>query len=189
MCWLPGRPRRESINPEKKKLGAQCIESKLNSIYDNFAIVEDDSVEKSCGMGCDAIIYTLHGDSDYQEAATGTYTPSTSTHAEINALSTYIAMMGRIDQITAIKISSPPCKQCAFVLKLLGLGGLVVTRKATRKIATGSWKWPDNLKSTSLFDPDVWNEIVHPFCKSGMDEAQIVEVMVKVVSSGSSTGV
>lgn len=133
-------------------------------------------------MECNADVY----EGSDTACATGSYTSSNSTHAEMNALASYIRGETDFETISKITITAPPCKSCAFVLELLGVIDKVKTTKAIYKHATGSWSFPDELKDTRTFDAGRWQTIRGYFKNSGLSDQEILEEMVKVVQSRSS---
>jgi len=128
-------------------------------------------------MQCDAKVY--EGSDDAVSA--GSYTAQTATHAEMNALIEYIAQEIDYRTVSAIHISSPPCKSCAFVLELLGLTDKVITTGLVHKHFTSSWKWPDELKDVYAFDSTRWTLLKSYFADSGYSEQEILSAMVEIV--------
>jgi deoxycytidylate deaminase len=128
-------------------------------------------------MSCNAEVYEGSDDA----VSTGAYNSGTSTHAEMNALSAYIAQETDFETISRIVISSPPCKSCAFVLELLGAIDKVRTTGDVYKNATSSWEWPQALRDPRTFDGTRWRQITGKFANSGLSDAEILEAMVSVV--------
>ena len=132
-------------------------------------------------MDCVARVY--EGSDD--PSSEGIYTSANSTHAEMNALATYIQTETDFETIDKIEITAPPCKSCAFVLHLLGVIDKVHTTKNIYKHYTGSWTWPQNLRDPSTFHLGRWNKIKGYFDKSGLSDTQILDEVIKVVQSRS----
>ncbi|MCD9185057.1 MAG: hypothetical protein LUM44_01380 [Pyrinomonadaceae bacterium] len=175
-----GRARR---NPQKIRNGRSSILSDLNSVASrcNKLMKTNLEVPSVDFMDCDADVY--EGSDDPSES--GSYTSGNSTHAEMNALASYIRGETDFETISKITITAPPCKSCAFVLELLGIIGKVKTTKAIYKNATGSWSFPDDLKDTRLFDPGRWQTIRGYFKDSGLSDQEILDEMVAVIQSRS----
>jgi len=175
-----GRSRR---NPQIVKTGRSSILSDLNSVASrcNKLMNTKLDVPSVDYMDCNADVF--EGSDDPSES--GSYTSSNSTHAEMNALASYIRGETDFETISKITISAPPCKSCAFVLELLGVIGKVKTTKPIYKNATGSWNFPDDLKDIRLFDHGRWQTIRGYFNGSGLSDQEILQEMVNVVQSGS----
>lgn len=123
---------------------------------------------------CNAEVKTANG-----VAATGSYDSVACTHAELNALAAYVSQGGDLAHITAIEVTSPPCKSCNFVLYIHGLRGKVKTTGKVSKNYTGSWKWPENLKDPAKFNANAWNGIKVSF---GAEQGKALTNMVHVIS-------
>lgn len=175
-----GRVRR---NPQKISSGRGSVLSDLNSVDSrcNKLMKTDLGALAVDYMDCSADIY----EGSEVPSKSGSYTPSTSTHAEMNALASYIRGETDFETISKITITAPPCKSCAFVLELLGIISKVKTTKPIYKHATGSWSFPDDLKDTDLFDHGRWQTIRGYFKDSGLNDQEILAEMVNVVQSRS----
>jgi deoxycytidylate deaminase len=132
-------------------------------------------------MDCVARVY----EGSDEPSSEGIYTSANSTHAEMNALATYIQTETDFETIDKIEITAPPCKSCAFVLHLLGVIDKVHTTKNIYKHYTGSWTWPQHLRDPSTFHLGRWNKIKGYFDKSGLSETQILDEVIKVVQTRS----
>jgi hypothetical protein len=116
-------------------------------------------------------------------SASGEYDSSASIHAELNALVSYISLKSNFSNISKIRITSPPCKSCAFVLKLLGLLDKVQTTKQIYKEHTGSWVWPQELQNSQLFSAEQWEWVQEQFEKTGIAGDDILPYMFAVIQS------
>jgi deoxycytidylate deaminase len=116
-------------------------------------------------------------------STSGEYDSNASIHAELNALVSYIGLKSDLSNISKIRITSPPCKSCAFVLKLLGLLDKVQTTKQIYKEHTGSWVWPQALQNSQLFYAEQWKWVREQFDKTGIADEEIIPYMVAVIQS------
>jgi deoxycytidylate deaminase len=177
-------PPRLRLNPLKVGAGKSSVHLQVCTVETRC----NDKLRKDLdGMDVDymACVASIFGLNDDIAWATGAYSASTSTHAEMNALATYIGQGLALDDVQTIEISAPPCRACAFVLELHGLVETVSTTKDIYKNFTGSWRWPDALKNPANFDQARWQTVQSWFAGSGLTETQILEVVVGVVESHS----
>ena len=174
--------RRVRVNQTKVREGKSEILSQLNNVEGrcNSKMTLDLTKSDEVGfMDCTADLY----DAGSASLGSGSYNAGNSTHAEMNALAAYIVGKTDFTAVSKITISAPPCKSCAFVLELLGLIGKVQTTKNIYKHATGSWQWPDMLKTITAFDSTRWNTIKNKFAGSGWSEQDILNAVIDIVQT------
>lgn len=133
---------------------------------------DDPDSEKSCKAEIDG---------GMNPSATGQYDSVHSIHVELKALTSYIRQKTDFSNISKIRITSPPCKSCVFVLTLLGLLDKVRTSQQIYKEHTGSWVWPLALQNSQLFSAVQWNWVREQFEKTGVADQDIIAYMVAVI--------
>lgn len=151
---LAALPERKRRNPQK----AREVSAGLTTVLTRFPAVgrEDaDWVVKTSGekktgssQSCDATVQTGAG------SFAGSYNSSTAIHAEMAALASFVSTgSGRFADIQTIRITSPTCPRCAYVLTSLGLGDTVRYPKGTslgNRMGPG-WKMPEALKKEAWY--------------------------------------
>jgi len=197
MFASPARPRRKAatiniseLPNAKGSILADCanmhtslveidkdLKQQLAALKRQKAKDEEPDNEKSCK----AEIF----DGGMTPSATGEYDSVHSIHAELNALTSYISRKSDFSNISKIRITSPPCKSCGFVLRLLGLLDKVHTTKQIYKEHTGSWVWPRELQGFQLFSAGQWNLVREQFEKTGVADQDIIPYMVAVIQNKS----
>jgi deoxycytidylate deaminase len=195
----PSRPKRKAatvntseLSNAKGDIQAACSGMHINNLVKTDAALieelaelkrqkaEDDEPDNE--KSCKAEVY----DAGMNPSATGQYDSFNSIHAELNALTSYIRHNNDFSNISKIRITSPPCKSCAFVLKLLGQLDKVYTTKQIYKEHTGSWVWPEELQKSDLFSATPWNWVKGRFAKTGVaDDKEIIAYMVAVIQNKS----
>jgi hypothetical protein len=177
------RSERQTKNISIKKQARQKVlelckkMDKIGNDYINKGFLkpqDQNLIEKSCV----AKIYEFANNTAQVE---GKYDAASMTHAEMDALTQYIKGKEYFGQISSIEITSPPCKECAFVLQLHNLLINVRTTGEIHKHFTGSWKWPEELKEKKRFSTKAWQELLSYYKGSGLEEDEVLQDVVLVI--------